>query len=213
MMTQAHYENFWNTLVAPLNSRIVMPSYYTYLQREVYFQDYLDLFLKTSRTEITFSRKIIDGVLTVELPITVNSDNNHFTRIDENGVVRLVVAHDFRFSEASFNNQKELKYVLIGEAAPSTGKYIYKDASGSYITAPLRAKGHKANSMKAVKRLEKLAESGYILLDLFPFSFDFNSHKHLRRTLVSSDALIQHSILNLEQAIHALPNKDRKSVV
>lgn len=206
-MTQVQYENLWNTLVAPLNSKIVMPSYYAYLQREVYFQDYLDLFIKTSKNEITFSRSLVDGVLTVELPITLNGDNNQHTRIDENGVVRLVVEHDFRFSEASFKNQTEIKYVLIGEAAPSSGKYIYKDASGSYITAPLRAKGHKANSKEPVKRLQKLAESGYILLDLYPFGFDFNSNKKLRRTLASSAPLMQHSILNLEQAIQALSNK------
>jgi hypothetical protein len=207
MMTQEQYENFWNTLVAPLNSKIVMPSYYAYLQREVYFQDYLDLFIKTSKNEITFSRSLVDGVLTVELPITLNGDNNQHTRIDENGVLRLVVEHDFPFSEESFNKQSVIKYVLIGEAAPSSDKYIYKDASGSYITAPLRASGIKPNSFKSFKRLEKLAESGYILLDLYPFSFDFNSDKKLRKMLAFCVPLMQQSILNLEQTIHALSNK------
>ena len=207
MMTQVQYERFWHTLVAPLNSKIVMPSYYAYLQREVYFQDYLDLFIKTSKNEITFSRSLVDGVLTVELPIALIQDNDQHTRIDENGLVKLVVEHDFRFSEESFNKQREIKYVLIGEAPPSSGKFIYIDASGSYITAPLRANGHKTISEDSAKRLEKFAESGYVLLDLFPFSFDFNSHKKLRKTLASSAPLMQHSILKLEQAIHALSNK------
>lgn len=205
MLTKKEYQDYWNSFILPIDKKVQMPSYYQYLQREIYFQDYLDLFIKTSRTEITFSRKIIDGVLTVKLPISIEVDEI-FTKSDENGDVRLVVEHDFRFSESAFNNQSELRCVLIGEAAPSTGKYIYKDASGSYITAPLRAKGHNANSMKAVKRLEKLAESGFILLDLFPFSFDFNRFDKLRKNLVSNMTLMNKAINDLELKINNLTN-------
>jgi hypothetical protein len=206
MMTQAQYENFWNVYVAPLDTQMLMPSYYAYLQREVYFQDYFDLFIKSRVNDITFPRKIIDGVLTVELPITVNSDNDHQTRIDENGVVRLVVEHDFRFSEESFIKQTAIKYVLIGEAAPSSGKYIYKDASGAYITAPLEAANVNDSRMNKTERLEQFAAAGYLLLDLFPFSFDFNRYNKLRKKLTTQMTLMDKAVKDVEIKINKLTN-------
>ena len=56
MLTQANYNDLWtNVLGLPLQD---LPIYYIYLQREVYFQDYLDLFCCPNNERPSFERII-----------------------------------------------------------------------------------------------------------------------------------------------------------
>lgn len=90
-----------------------------------------------------------------------------------------------------FNQNQQIKYILVGEAAPASGNYIYIDAAGSYITAPLRAFCcDPGRSIDVNYRLEKLFLKGVILLDLFPFAIDFNiqgeNSTTMRRNMIAS---------------------------
>ncbi len=90
-----------------------------------------------------------------------------------------------------FNQNQQIKYILVGEAAPASGNYIYIDAAGSYITAPLRAFCcDPGKSIDVNSRLEKLFLKGVILLDLFPFAIDFNiqgvNSTTMRRNIIAS---------------------------
>lgn len=76
--------------------------------------------------------------------------------------------------EALFKNNLEIKYVLIAEAAPSTGKYIYTTADGPYITSVLRAIAKNVPE-KTIDRKLELANHGILILDLFPFAIDYNT--------------------------------------
>jgi hypothetical protein len=65
-----------------------------------------------------------------------------------------------------------IRYVLLGEAAPESGNFIYQDALGSYITAPLGAVGKVPR--KKANRLSSYAQGGFVLLDLYPFALNYN---------------------------------------
>lgn len=68
-----------------------------------------------------------------------------------------------------------ITYILIAEAAPPGNNYIYTDASGEYILAALKAFNVKnLDELSPIAKLEKLAEKGILILDLFPFNLDFN---------------------------------------
>ena len=217
MLKENEYKKQWESIGNSV-SKIYIPSYYKYLQREVYFQDYLDLFIG-NKTE-TFSRMKIDGKETVIIPgLKQDLSVDRLTRVDSNGVVRLVVDHDFPYRNL-LGTKRMVKYLLIGEAAPASGKYIYKDASSAYMTAPLLAKGIDPDRMvtskhlkeweiaglnkdheKAKLRLVKFALNGFLHLDLFPFAFDFNEYGKLRKELSKDKKLIAVFMIYLEKQV------------
>ena len=173
MLTQANYNDLWtNVLGLPLHN---IPCYYQYLQREVYFQDYLDLFCCPENGNPTYERTILDGRHTVSIPGLQPDPNGEYTLIDAQGHVRLIVQYDFPFERNELCKGRNIKYILIGEAAPPSGGYIYKDAKGSYITAPLSAVGLSPARMSRTERLLEFANKGFLLLDFFPFAINFNT--------------------------------------
>lgn len=71
--------------------------------------------------------------------------------------------------------QKKIKYILLGECAPDTGKYIYVDGLNSYITAPLKAAGYDIK--KNFDRIDAFMRSGFLLIDLYPFAIDYKNFR------------------------------------
>ena len=177
MLTVTEYNRLWTDIGGILPP----PCYYRYLQREVYFHDYLDLFCCPKNESATFPRKIINGRYTVAIPVGNFNElaNNEFTETCENGNVRLVVDHDFEFYNFLCKGRK-LNYILIGEAPPPSGDYIYKEPTRGYATAILRAIGQEFDRNNRVGNLIGMANGGFLLVDLFPFAIDFNQHPQLR---------------------------------
>jgi hypothetical protein len=108
-----------------------------------------------------------------------------------------------RLKDHILRASQPFRYVLIGEAPPSTGKYIYVDAKGAYITAALKASGFDPRKMNREQRQHAFANAGYLLLDIIPFPLVFRGK--LRR----SDLLMEPGILalfksDLEQQIKCL---------
>jgi len=171
MLTQIDYNVLWtNVLGLPVQD---LPNYHIYLQREVYFQDYLDLFCCPRNESPSFERTILDGRYTVSIPGLQPDPNGEYTLIDAQGHVRLIVQYDFPFERNELCKGRNIKYILIGEAPPSTGNYIYKGDQTGYITAPLSAMG--IGRLNEFERLVAFADAGYLLLDLFPFAIDFKN--------------------------------------
>ena len=175
MLTQADYNNLWTiNLGLPLHN---IPCYFKYLQREVYFQDYLDLFCCPANGNPTFERINVNGRQTVFINGLHTDPNGVYTVVDQDSQVRLIVEHDFPFEKADLCKGRKIRYILIGEAAPPSGAYIYKDAKGSYITAPLNAVRLNTGRMNETERLLEFANNGFLLLDFFPFAINFDSTK------------------------------------
>lgn len=171
MLIQANYNYLWTINLG--QHLIEIPCYYQYLKREVYFQDYLDLFCCRENGGPTFERIVVQGHQTVSIQGLQADPNGEFTVIDSKGIVRLIVEYDFPFNKKEFCKGRKIKYILIGEAAPPSGGYIYKDAKGSYITAPLYAVGLNPARMSKIERLLEFANNGFLLLDFFPFAINF----------------------------------------
>jgi hypothetical protein len=226
MMKYEDYEKLWGK-ISQLKKRLKKPSYYEYLKREIYFQDYLDLFLQNDIDSITYKRKEINGFQTVWIDGFILEPTEKFTITDhETGLIRLIVDHKYPFENKVFGLVNNIKYILIGEAAPGGNKniskvdsqqigeaapeggkkYIYKDANSAYMTAPLRASGIDPDKLKSFKRLEKFAEKGYLLLDLIPFAIDFNKHAYLRLQISSNQQLMSCFMEALEDRVSRLAN-------
>ena len=170
MLTNLDYNVLWtNVLGLPLQN---IPEYYIYLQREVYFQDYLDLFCCPNNERPTFERVFLDGRHTVAIPNLQPDPYGEYTIIDAQGYVRLIVHHDFPYF-GKLCQRRTIKYIMIGEAPPPSGNYIYKGDNTGYISAPLRAMGFQG--LSGFDRLVAFADKGYFLLDLFPFAVNFNN--------------------------------------
>jgi hypothetical protein len=204
MLTQQQYNDLWtNSLAMPIQN---IPCYYQYLQREVYFQDYIDLFCCPNNGQPTFPRKVLTNnnlqLHTVFVPgLTYNPT---YTIIDQsNNQVRLIVDYDYPYSNELCKKRK-IKYILIGEAAPPSGKYIYKDGKGSYITSALKWKKHDISKIKGFDRLLKFADEGFLLIDFFPFGIDFQNNINLRKRLIQNNDVLKTFITLLEIKIKNL---------
>jgi hypothetical protein len=135
----------------------------------------LDLFCCPENGKPTYERIVVHGHQTVSIQGLQVDPNGIFTVIDSKGVVRLILEYGFPFERNELCNGRNIKYILIGEAAPPSGGYIYKDAKGSYITAPLSAVGLSPARMSRTERLLEFADNGFLLLDFFPFAINFNT--------------------------------------
>jgi hypothetical protein len=183
MLTRRDYEDLWvnpapGGFGMPLH---IIPNYYQYLQREVYFQDYLDLFgCKSIETFPRTDDNYID-------PGFVILHDPTYTKII-NGKVYLKVDYDFPYKKELCKNRC-IKYIMIGEAAPSkSGTYFYdinQINTTSWLSAPLKAFFNAGMTtvpyMKPTNSIEKrdllleLAKQGYLLIDLFPFAVNYNN--------------------------------------
>ena len=170
MLDQTQYNNLWtNTFGLPIQQ---IPCFYQYLQREVYFQDYLDLFGCPNSGNPTFVR---DKHMSVYPGFRI--PHNPAYTVQQGNQVRLIVDYDFPYAGQLCKN-REIKYILIGEAAhPSSKTYFYNinhTAYTPYLKAPLDAWG--VNAPTKLDKLIGLANQGVILLDLFPFALSYNTN-------------------------------------
>lgn len=105
--------------------------------------------------------------------------NKHFNKLNEKFNMPEFIEYQKReyfkkmYIDKFKNKGRLIKYILLGECAPTTGNYIYNDGLGSYITAPLNAVGFNTNKDK-LDRIEMLNEAGFLLLDLYPFALNYN---------------------------------------
>jgi len=197
MLVFNDYLNLWtNVLNQPAH---LLPSYYQYLQREVYFQDYLDLFCCPNDGNPTYERVIVNGQHTVYIGGLQADSDGIYTAVDQAGQVRLIVDYDFPFDRKELCKEREIRYILIGEAAPSSGAYIYKDALGSYITAPLCARNINYRRLNTFQRLIEFANQGFLLLDFFPFNINFRNIQ-----IILTDQIINSLMTKLENDIKNL---------
>ena len=199
MLDQTQYNNLWtNTFGLPIQQ---IPCYYQYLQREVYFQDYLDLFGCPNSGNPTFVR---DKHMSVYPGFRIL--HNPAYTIQQGNQVRLIVDYDFPYAGQLCKN-REIKYILVGEASPNNSlNYFYaltQLGSTPWLREP--AKAFNLNYSKPVhsddkaKILIDLANHGFILLDLYPFGTDLSKIRNKMNYLHCWNGLI--SQINLLNAL------------
>jgi hypothetical protein len=193
ILSHAEYLNRW-TATAPngFGQTICPPCYHEYLQREIYFNDYLDLF----RNEKTFEREDFEGyedkfyVKITNCPILgiLGIPEHELYTINIDGIEYLLVDYDYPWTNIELNNKRYIKYILIGEAAPQQSPklvgYGLNDNQNSYFynhyhinttqffSAPCSVFDIIDGDKK--RKLINLADNGFVLLDLFPFATNYN---------------------------------------
>jgi len=187
MLTFADYSAFWTN---PMPHGFGMPAhllpcYYQYLQREVYFNDYLDLFRKQKR--ISFPRVPVKGKLYIYPGFPIVHCPPY--TIQHEGKVLLAVA------KYPYENQVDaecIEYILIGEAAPPDIINYFYNVNGTkatpYFSAPCKAFGVVGKTKK--EKLIGLAKKGVLLIDLYPFPINYGQKirgKTIRDTLIDAN--------------------------
>ena len=202
MLSQLNYNQLWTVNLGQSLQNI--PCYYQYLQREVYFQDYLDLFGYPNDGNPTFERLIIEGKQTVFIQGLCEDPNSEFTMKDQNGEIRLIVNYDFPFDKAELCKGREIKYILIGEAAHSVSDTYFYNINHTkdtlYFSQPVKALGmassEKNKIQKKTNELFSLAQNGVLLLDLLPYKANYSlivneggERNSLRKVICNSGAI------------------------
>jgi len=190
MLTNAQYTNLW-TAPAPNGfgqAGTLPPSYREYVQREIYFQDYLDLFIGT----MTYPRVNFGGVEYVQITNT-NLATKGIAIIfpycyTNAGIDYIKVDYSYPWNYNQLTQKKCIKYIMIGEAAPAPNpvippgpndnqnSYFYDvnhTKNTGYFTAPCTA-FNVAVANKAI-RLFNLAMQGVVLIDIFPFAVSYST--------------------------------------
>lgn len=192
MLSYLDYQNKW-TSPAPVGfGRMLrdMPSYHEYVIREIYQQDYLDLFLGA----ITFNRTPLNGgIYFVQITGDLILDKlgiplDPLYTFSLNGNDYIMVDYKYPWSMAQINQKRYIKYIMIGEAASTSDSYFYKQnssVSSPWLKAPVSAFTPSPNGSVLLggTKLDKLlylADNGYLLIDLFPFATDYSD---IRSTL------------------------------
>jgi hypothetical protein len=220
ILSYEEYMNYW-TDPAPhgFGQIIAPPCYHEYVQREIYFQDYLDLYtgiLTFERTPspvggVEFYVQITGNPILVALGIPP-----HPTLIlAHGGNEYLLVDYDYPWiAELANANNRCIKYLMIAEAAPiqnprivaygvndNMNSYFYNyrhTKSTQYFSAPCAAFHIPAGPK--INRLIQLANNGVLLLDLFPFAINYNGFReYLNNSKISNNffnGLHPYSILN-----------------
>ena len=198
ILSHADYNFRW-TSPAPVgfNQTICPPCYHEYIQREVYKQDYLDLFINIK----TFERNLIDARYYVKVtgcPIlgVLGIPSHDLYTIMLDGALYLLLDYDYPWTGTWTDKESKkklcIKYVMIGEASPQpTPKivgYGVEDKNNSfyynilhikgtgYFAEPLKAFGiirQIKNKVHKKAALIDLADKSNILLDIFPFAIDY----------------------------------------
>lgn len=201
ILSHAEYLNRW-TAPAPngFGQTICPPCYHEYLQREVYFNDYLDLF----RNVITFNR--IPHLDRFYVPITgcpilgvLDIPEHELYTINIDGIVYLLVDYDYPWSLTELKKKRCIKYVMFGECArplnptilvngdcnipngDNNNTYFYNIlhlSNTPYLNAPRSAFGcpnYRPCPENKIETLLCLASKGVLLLDIFPFAKKYNT--------------------------------------
>ena len=222
------YEEYMFRWTAPapqgFGQTIDPPCYHEYLQREVYKQDYLDLFLGKK----TFERNEINGKYYVKIPDLEIRLHESYTIFHDKQLFILV---DYKYPWTCEELKvRSIEYIMIGEAAPSDMAYFFyyilnlqhektlkinknnkiiKDYKG-YVTAPYSAiignPAKKCNNSDKRDILIEFAKKGVLLVDLFPFAVDYDK---LRNRLIKKEekSLSFICFKKLEEEITLLTNK------
>jgi len=135
ILSHAEYLNHW-TAPAPngFGQTICPPCYHEYLQREIYFNDYLDLF----RNEKTFEREDFEGyedkfyVKITNCPIlgVLDIPKHELYTINIDGIEYLLVDYDYPWTDEELDEKRYIKYILIGEAAPQQNVISINECGG-----------------------------------------------------------------------------------
>ena len=180
MLTRREYEDLWNSHFTGVGIRVVdnpnncPTDYCDYLIREHMFEDYLDIFRGIN------SR----GHRKIKLCEEGNNEPHPF--FNEKGELIKSDGHKM--------TKPVLKYIMIGEAAPSkSGTYFYdinQINKTAWLSAPLNAFFNArmtavpyikpTHSLEQRDLLFELANQGYLLIDLFPFAINY---KNIRQNL------------------------------
>lgn len=204
MLSFTEFTNLWSN---PLPIGFGFPAatvgandYHEYIIREIYHQDYLDLFSGAP----TFNRVIIGGEYYIQITgnlilggLGIPFDPIYTLTI--RGVEYIRVDYDYPWSGVELATPRSIQFVMIGEAPPprslpglvypfgilTTNTYFYNlfnTGSTAWLSAPLAAftpspLGIPAIPVLALKRdkLLYLANNGYYLKDLFPFAKKFTT--------------------------------------
>lgn len=177
MLTREEYEDLWNSHFTSVgirktskeddNPNTCPTDYCNYLIREHMFEDYLDIFRGRDTRAI-----------------------RHIQLCEE-----WYYPHPYFENNVCLIDTPALKYIMIGEAAPSkSGTYFYdinQINNTAWLSAPLKAFFNAGMTtvpyMKPTNSLEKrdllleLAKQGYLLIDLFPFAINYNN---IRKKLI-----------------------------
>ncbi len=164
MLTLTDYEKLWTDVVPNGFGQLLadIPSYIDYLKREIYFQDYLDLFLRKK----TYARIPIGG----GLGVNVNDGKSN---------ICVPVDYDYPWTDKELMQERCIKYIMVGEAPPPTisNTYFYNTyhlANTPWLDAPVAAFGI-GSALPKKDKLIKLANKCYILIDLFPFVYGYTT--------------------------------------
>jgi hypothetical protein len=219
MLSYLDYQNKW-TSPAPVGfGRMLrdMPSYHEYVIREIYQQDYLDLFLGA----ITFNRTPLNGgIYYVQITGDLILDKlgiplDPLYTFSLNGNDYIMVDYKYPWSMAQINQKRCIKYIMIGEAAPQflrnfssynnddpLNSYFYNklhtNPRTSWLSAPIAAFSPSPNGtvLAGPSKLQKLlylANNGYILFDLFPFAFSYTT---TFRTFLNTSGMSSYFFIN-----------------
>jgi hypothetical protein len=200
-LSNKEYKNLWTAAPNGFGKKIGdLPCYHEYLQREIYKQDYLDLFIYQPTFERTlldnkYYVKITDCKMLIDLDIP---DCVEFV-LKHNNEKYLLVDYKYPWTKSELTEKKRcIKYAMIGEVAPSNMSYFFyyvlqlqniktlnkntngeivKDYKG-YVTAPFIAffggDAESCNNNDKKEILIKFANKGVVLLDIFPFAFTYD---------------------------------------
>lgn len=172
MLTNNEFNNLWeNYFLNIFNNTINEQDYIDYVVRENMFEDYLDIF---------------------------RGKNTRNTR--ENRPNEWYYEHPFFLENGNARvNKNTIKYILIGEACPLNGiNFFYNineinNRGQVYLRAiynaqyPLDLENFNWNRLNntddKINRLIDLAERGVLLIDIFPFSLNYQSVRQILNNL------------------------------
>lgn len=208
-MRKDQYTDLWNIHFGAFATEIIMPSYEAYLLRRNQREDYLDIFRGAN------------------------------TRKNRRGSNLIPYPHPFFTSDGTpkLKEKPRVKHLLIGEAAPEVKKEDHtKECAGlvgdlansyfydirhlkqtPYFSSPriaFNCTNEKPCPENKIKALLCLASKGVLMIDLFPFSFQYTSDlRHELNALGITKnfwigALNPYSLRNRLNRIHSLLSKD-----
>ena len=224
MLTYYQFQQLWSN-PAPIGFGLPLTSlsadaYPEYCIREIYRQDYLDLF----SGKATFSRISMGGAFYVAISsnailrtLGIPADSTYTKQMGAD--YYLQVDYDYPWTAAELAINRVMRYIMIGEAPPqrkpasspyafglpSRNTYFYNilnTGSTTWLSSPLSAFtpspiGIPSLTTRSSKhdKLLYLANHGYYLHDLFPFAIPYTG---LRTPLISGGTaqhIFEHSVL------------------
>jgi hypothetical protein len=228
ILSHADYNFRWTApSTVGFGQTVCPPCYLEYLQREIYKQDYLDLFLNVK----TFYRTLIGDKYYVKItgcPILGGLGiPNHEIYTIFNGIdLCILVDYEYPWSEEELKKERCIKYVMIGEAAPQQNPkivgYGMADNENSFFYNKLHLKNTNyftepcivfdagiaplATVLNKRNSLLEFANKGVILFDIYPFAISYSTpfRTFLTVNLFYDDFI---DLLTLNIALFCHPNE------